>query len=615
MKEKIYKILLNDYTLNIIMMMILFLMFYLPELLFRVIYNSQVQLLYWNNASPNLFTFSYITILLGIIYFIPLKRRKIFYTIVSVLEVVLIVAQSIHFEILGRFFGFADLANVSEGSNYFLSSIRYFNPRVLIVIFAWLLFYLIANQITSKVKKVKFKYSNIVIITTVILVFLGFRGLADYKLGTLENEDDVILSTRYRYIYNSYDDNTKSYYISGFFEYLIRNPYMTLKKKYAFNYKEAYNYINEYVENNSKKQEKNEYTGIFENKNLIYIMLESVDSWLVNEEDMPNLYKLSNEGINFTNRYAPQAGSGFTLNTEFALNTGFYSIHNTPAYEFVNNNFSNALPNMFKNNGYTVNSVHANNGGFYSRTNLHKAYGYENHYDSYYMITLTGKNGTYTNDLNLVKEQELLDLIVPNEEKFMTFYTTYSVHLPYQDNKICNLEFDRDYTQMECVKYLASITDDMIETIVAELENKDILDDTVIVLASDHYMYGYTNKEELYDIKGTNDDNLLENVPLIIWSKDLKSETNDTYLGTVDILPTLLNMFGFEYDPNYYLGMDVYSKNYENYIWFMDNSYYDGVYYNETNFGNKEITELIKNKIKFNEYYLRSNYNDYLRKK
>ena len=98
------------------------------------------------------------------------------------------------------------------------------------MIFAWLLFYLIANQITSKVKKVKFKYSNIVIITTVILVFLGFRGLTDYKLGTLENEDDVILSTRYRYIYNSYDDNTKSYYISGFFEYLIRNPYMTKKR-------------------------------------------------------------------------------------------------------------------------------------------------------------------------------------------------------------------------------------------------------------------------------------------------------------------------------------------------------------------------------------------------
>ena len=59
-------------------------------------------------------------------------------------------------------------------------------------------------------------------------------------------------------------------------------------------------------------------------------------------------------------------------------------------------NFKNSLLLIFKNKGYTVNSIHANNGGFYSRTNLHKAYGYENHYDSYYMITLTGKNGTYT---------------------------------------------------------------------------------------------------------------------------------------------------------------------------------------------------------------------------
>ena len=615
MRKKIDKIFTNIYVKNIIMMILLFTTLYIPELLFRVIYNNKVSLLYWNNASPNLFMFSYITIILGLIYFLPLNKRKIVFNTISIIELFIILAQSIHFEVLGRIFGFSDLSNASEGSKYFLDSLKQFNPKMFYVIIMWVIYMILSNLMIHKVKKVKFKHSNKLIIIMLIIGSLSFRYLANYKLGKLENLDAIILSTNFKYIYNNFEDNTKSYYISGLYEYIFRNIYKSIETKKTFDYKTAYKFIQKYIDENKRELKENEKTNIFKDKNLIYIMLESVDDWLINEEYMPYVYELSKEGMNYTNRYAVQSGSGATLNSEFAMNTGFYSPQNNPAYEYVNNNYSNSLAMIFRNNGYKVNSIHANKGGYYSRSSLHKSFGYEEHYDSEYMDLVAENPRNFFNDLDVVSERRLLDIIIPTGERFMTFFTTYSVHLPYDNNEICNKKFNgNNYTEMQCVKYLASTTDNMIKTLINDLEQKNILDDTVIVLASDHYMYGYENKEELYDLKGTTNTNLLQNVPFIIWSNNIQSETNKTYFGTTDILPTLLNMFGLNYEPNHYLGTDIYSEYHENYVWFMDNNYYNGTYYNETNIGDKKILEDISNKIKFNEYYLKSDYNKYTKK-
>lgn len=616
MKEKIKKILLNEYSLNIFMMITLFCMFYIPELIFRAIYTSSTWLFSWSNGSPNLYTFSYIIIFLVLIYFVPLKKRKIFYTILLIIEMVLLISQSIHYEILGRFYGASDLINLNEGSSYFLNSFSYLNPLMLFVIASALLFYLIANQISHKIKKVDFKYNNIVIIFLAITTICSLRVFADYKLAGYDPTlGDYYNSVNFRFIYDNYDDNNKSLFVSGLFEYTLRNPYIYLKKEKKINSSEKKTYVDNYISENKLENNDNDYTGIFENKNLIYIMLESVDNWLVNKDDMPNLYKLSKEGIDFKNRYSVQSGSGYTLNTEFALNTGFYSTKNIAAYEYANNDFSASLPNMFKNKGYTVNSIHANSGTYYSRTNLHNSFGYENHYDLDYIIKLTGKDNDYKNDYNLVKEPKVLDLMLPLDNKFVTFFTTYSVHLPYQNNEFCDLKFkDKKYTEIECIKYLASITDDMIGKLVDELKVRNLYDDTVIVVASDHHIYGYSDKKELHKLKGTDDVNLIENVPFIIWSSDLKAEENEKYLGTADIPVTLFNMFNIDYEPNNYLGTDIFDEGYENYVFFMDNSYYDGTYYNEENKGDEDILKKISERIKFNDSYLKSNYYSHYKK-
>ena len=102
---------------------------------------------------------------------------------------------------------------------------------------------------------------------------------------------------------------------------------------------------------------------------------------------------------------------------------------------------------------------------------------------------------------------------------------------------------------------LARDTDNAIANLLDELEERDLLDDTVIVLVSDHYVYGYSDSDYVAAKKGViNDRKELQNTPFVIWSEDIEAEEVDTILDTADILPTLLNMLGIDYDPLNYMG-------------------------------------------------------------
>ena len=85
-----------------------------------------------------------------------------------------------------------------------------------------------------------------------------------------------------------------------------------------------------------------------------------------------------------------------------------------------------------------------------------------------------------------------------------------------------------------------------------------MIDDVVIVLASDHYVYGYSDTDYVALKKDViNDRKALQNTPLVIWSNDMSHKDIDTILDTADVLPTLLNMLDIKYNPNAYLGDDV----------------------------------------------------------
>ena len=121
---------------------------------------------------------------------------------------------------------------------------------------------------------------------------------------------------------------------------------------------------------------------------------------------------------------------------------------------------------------------------------------------------------------------------------------------------------------------LANDTDKMLKTLVSKLKKAGKLDDTVIVLVSDHYVYGYSDEDYVALKKNVeNDRKALQNTPFVIWSSDMEHMEVDTIMDTADILPTMLNLLGIDYNPNMYMGTDVFSTNHDHFVWFADGSY------------------------------------------
>lgn len=621
--QVVKKILNNQIIRNLLIMLGIFLSFFILDISLRIYSNQHIGFYRWYHYSPNLFTFSWIFLIIGILYLLPKKARMITYGILSIISNVIVYAEYLHFSILKRFFLFSDLLLAKEGSDYFLYAISKTNIKIVLVMLISLLVTVITLFIMKKTEEVKKNhYYYITLALVAILLVGGTRVLANIKLGVKVDPLTWEAAFKPKNIYLDFNNQNKSLEVSGIYELIMRSTYLYVKDNFIINKNKIRDDIDNYLEKDSNRLEykKNDYTGILEGKNVIYILMESIDSWLVTEEVMPTLYHLEQTGLNFTNRYSPSFGGGQTINSEFAMNTGLYAIENSKAiYNYDKNNFSNSLANMLKNNNYSAISIHTNSGNFYNRTFFHEALGYDMHYALDDMKKINHKDYNYYNDSSLIKNNETYDLIV-REEPFFSFIITYSAHIPYDDNNDrCinnpyNLEV-KGNKELSCIRNLARETDEMLRILIERLEKDNKLDNTVLVLATDHYAYGYEDQTYIQKYKDTDNNYLLQNVPLIIWSKNLKHKEINTIMDTADILPTLLNMLGITYNPNYYVGTDVFSENHENFVYFSSDAFYDGknlydgtkVDKEKSDYVNNIITK-IKNKMDLNNKMIISDY-------
>ena len=528
------------------------------------------------------FNMSWIFFFIGVIYAFKKKRtRLLLFTILNVFWIVALCAHIIYSKQMGKYMIFSDLFLAGEGFAYieviFVSLHFGLIVSCLIAIVSNLII-LLNNKDTYKETR---KPSKLILISLLGL-FAIFRIFSILCLGSTSETDNWHERYNARSIYNNFTDPNTSAYLAGFYEYNLRGIY-----KYFYNIitldKKALEYaIDNYNSIYGVEKKDNEYTGIFKDKNVIFVMMESIDSWIVDKDTMPTLTKLKNEGLDFTNRYSPFFNGGQTINTEFALNTGLYSITTIDAiYDVDTVKYDYSLANLLKKNGYNVNSFHGNTGKFYSRSEFHNRMGYTYHYSFKDMQNsgLLDKNTNYLSDSLAIKDDKVFDLMTQGN-KFLSFYTTYSAHLEYnKGNKVYkSIEHTldkKDYSEEEYIyRTLAKDTDDFLKILIDKLNKKGILDDTVLVLATDHYVYGYSDSEYVAQKKSTkNDCKALQNTPLVIWSKDMKKKKVNTILDTADILPTLLNMLDIDYDPNNYMGTDVFSEYHDDFVWFSDGDY------------------------------------------
>ena len=394
-------------------------------------------------------------------------------------------------------------------------------------------------------------------------------------------------SSSYRATYETMYDTDKVYDFTGIYQLTFRDIWKNflypLTPAYRVQLKEQTREIDEYFA--IRDTEPNEMTGTFAGKNVVLVLMESMDDWMITREDTPTLYRMMEQGINFTNFYTPGYGSARTINSEFCVNTGIYLPTNGDyLFDYVNNTFNQSFAAQATQNGYSAQVFHYNSGDFYSRGAFEQTMGYEA-YNSYADYT-SDKNSLY-DDCYLFDNAQLNDLFFREGQTFNTIITR-SAHLSYKYNEVLSNYALKQYPQYkrkfaseeeDCARVKAKLVDDMFARLLEELEVHGQLENTVIIGVTDHYTYGYKNMDELYALSGVKEQLLLEKTPCFVWSTDCTPMTVDKVLNTTDFLPTMLNLVGFN-SPYSYLGQDAFDSDYEGYVLFPEGSWIcDGILY------------------------------------
>ncbi len=578
---------------------------------------------------PNLFTLCWVSFFISICLLFNKKVSKWVYLGINIIFVILYLIYNIYYSVMSNIFSFNLLSSVSEGSSYFIDALRTTNVQVYIFLFSIIILVIIGFLNVPLKKKI-----DIRIFSYVLLIFIFVHTVIPVFLGKINTE--LVWSTwkNPRNIYSSFNDSNKSLRVSGFYEYTFRGIYVTYFKNEKENEDELL-YLDE-VYSLGNTENGNNYTGIFEGKNLILLQLEGIDSWLLNKTDMPTLYSMKSNAINFNKHYSFYNGGGSTFNSEFAVNTGFTVpiTYNKNAYSFNQNGFPYSMARLFQEKNYLVNAFHMNTKEYYSRGINYMNWGYNNYYSLLDMFDY--KDNAYKLDRELINNTVYSDLMFPNDSLFVDYIITYSNHFPFTNEKeVCKMLYDEDtnvlegdtitesstefvlMTEEECARRQAKETDYMISLLLNKLKEKKIYDNTVIIVFTDHYLYTLEDQTILVKYKETTN-NLINNTPLLIWSSEAKKANFNKVTSQLNILPTVLNLFGVKYDTSNYIMADVFSKNYSDLVFFSDYSWYDGKVYveggdvtNDESISDESLEEknlLVNELIKKNDLTLKYDY-------
>lgn len=313
---------------------------------------------------------------------------------------------------------------------------------------------------------------------------------------------------------------------------------------------------------------KNKYTGMFKDKNLIVLVGESFSSLAIREDLTPNLYKLYKEGFQFDNFYTlifpvSTADGEYITDTSLIPKEGVWSF-----LRVAGNYMPYSYANVFEKQGYSSNAYHNHTATYYERDKYIETMGYNS-----YLAVGTGLEDRMDTSNWPNSDYEMVKTTVDdyiNNEKFMAYYMTVSGHMNY--TKIGNMMVYRNWDQVKDLPYsnkakgylAANIElDKAVGELLSRLEQAGKLEDTVIVISGDHYPYGLT-LGEINELSTFERDDKFEKfrMPFLIWSGSMKGPIKVEKIGSsLDVLPTVLNLFGAEFDSRLLMGRDILSDS------------------------------------------------------
>ena len=573
-----------------------FLAYFFLDFSLRLFYGamSNVSLWAWQ---PLVFTLLWSGTMTAIAALLPRTGRRIFLLVTFVPFALLTIAHCVLYQLTGTCFSFADLAYAGDGARFV--SEAYFHLKVgqwlsIAVCLALMLCAVIFTPPTHVGRRGGIAAAvlaaacaaGIFAVHTTQMPRGGAVEHSEYLAWDNAESHDTLADA-----YAEFTNANRCLMFSGLYQYTVRGAAVTLWPQTMAD-TERIAELDDYYASHPKEAADTPMTGAFAGKNLILIMMESVDDWLVTPEYMPNLYRLEQEGVDFRNYYAPIFLAAATFNSEFTANTGLIA----PEYQVRNSYYSEhalpySLPNLFRDAGYRARSFHAANPSIYNRGQIHLNFGYES-YSDYGDLGMDD----YMLDSQLLRGY---DQIV-SDEPFFSFIITYSGHGPYttEQQNISEPHLDRaraviDYstvpytTEAQKEEYTRAVaqameTDAFIGGLRERLEADGHAEDTVLMLFTDHYCKYFSDAEFISAIKGETDRNMLSNVPFVIWTEGIAPQVYDKYVSTMDIAPTVVDLFSLDADLRYYIGNDMFGPD-GGVVYFRNYAWYDGKTYDTGN--------------------------------
>ena len=606
--------------------------FFMVELFACVFLNASEEiasLKWW----PLAFGAVWAVLLTGLVMALPGKAGRIAFGVVYFIAVLYAGVQTGYYLLFRSMMWITEFRYASEGSDYFSVILQYPLGWWLGIAGLMVLGVLILWRFPKR------KPGWIPGVVALVLAVAAAVGAAHLPQVVFKNDSSIQYAgsdygraqsaqAAYENMFNAH----RLYRVCGIYQTGVKDVYANflypLTPGYRHAQAEAREEIGSYFDQRGTSGE-NEMTGIFEGKNVVLVLMESMDDWAIGEHT-PTLNRLMSEGINFTNFYTPGYGGVRTFNTEFCINTGsFLSSAGGYAFDYVTNHYEQSLASRLTAQGYSAKVYHYNDPSFYSRGVFSPAMGYDE-YVCYADYVTEG------NERDLYDDQFLFDNAQVSDSFFregprLNFIITRSAHLSYIYNEVLSywgLQKYPEYRGMtgdeeeDCLYLKARLVDDMFARLLQELEQKGELENTIIVGVTDHYTYGFKDEELMLERSGVDDLLLLEKTPCFIWSADGPAMQVEKTLNTSDLLPTLLNMLGLpqEYD---YLGQDAFDENYIGYALFPDGSWIcDGVAYSVSSgktmvLGNssqhvaqltEQMTQLVQEYVHINNRILKTDY-------
>ena len=591
-----------------------------------------------------------LTLLLG---FFKGKVFNVLTSIVIFIILLLFGVEAIFFKIFQTCFSLSNLALGDQAASFFSDAVKGIisNFYVIIILLIPFILFLIFKK---KIKFNRLKLLNIPVLLLIMgLSILGFylylfngkddRGRA---YNAYYNVNDMAMSIDKMGVLNAYRLDFQRL-VFGFDQELEEEIVIEEEPKEKeetvyepniinLNFNKAtknaeITKINNYIKND-KGTLKNEYTGLFKGYNIVYITAESFSELGVDEKLTPTLYKLTHTGFKFNNFYAPYVLS--TIGGELQSLTGLYPDNSIlTTWRKGTNYFPYGLATTFKKEGYNTYAYHNNAYGFQDRHKYLKSQGFTNYLACYNGLEKRINCRVWPQSDDEMIKKTTSDYI-KSTKPFLAYYMTVSGHFQYNfkgDNSMAK-KHQKEVAGLKATTsakaYVATQIelDKALERLINTLKAAGKLDKTVIVLLGDHYPYALKDND-IQSLSTYKRDKIVEynHSNLIIWNSLLLDEEVDKVCMSVDVIPTVLNLFGIEYDSRLFTGRDIFSTSdglavMKNHSWVTNK----GTYYSangkfvpkegvevDSNYV-KNINSIVSNRLNISRLIIKNNYYNYL---